>query len=301
LKANNFRVHAALWGVAIIHGVNYTVAKEVMPAYIGPYGFIILRQALAVFSFFLIDAFIPGKYKPTAADWRLIILSAFFGAALNMLTFFKGLSLTTPIQASLIMVTTPVLVTALSWFFLKERLNLAGGAGLFLGFAGTGWLILNGHPGHTLQVSAGDLYIFINALSYAIYLVISKPLLSKFHFIWLTKWISLFGLIFTLPFGTGELLSVNWTQFPAEAIFSLIYVLVFTTFLSFLFFGYALTHTSTNVVSSYIYLQPVIATVFAILTARDRLTWIKVLTGSIIFLGVYLVNKGKQTAGAPEQ
>jgi drug/metabolite transporter (DMT)-like permease len=280
--------------VAIIHGINYTVAKEVMPAYIGPYGFIVLRQAFAVLSFFLIDLFLSGQNKPTSTDWKLIIVSSFFGAALNMLTFFKGLSLTSPIQAALIMVITPVLVTALSWFFLKEKLKPVGWTGLFLGLAGTVWLILRGNPGHSFSISTGDLFIFINALSYAIYLVISKPLTGKYHFIWLTKWISLFGLLFTLPFGWREALSVEWTIIPAGALFSMAYVLIFTTLLSFLFFGYALTHTTTSVVSSYIYLQPLLATAFAIFTARDQLTWVKVVAGSIIFMGVYLVSKGKK-------
>jgi drug/metabolite transporter (DMT)-like permease len=298
LQNNNVKVQAALWGVAIIHGANYTIAKEVMPLYIGPFGFIVLRQSFAVLAFFLIGLFYGGSYSASQKDWTLIIISAFFGAALNMLTFFKGLSMTSPIQASLIMVTTPIIVTALSRVFLKDKLNNAGWMGLILGFTGTAWLILNGQPGHQFKVSAGDLFIFINALSYAIYLVISKPLLSRYHFIWLTKWLSLFGLLFTIPFGFHEVKAIEWIQIPPGGIAAIIYVLMFTTLLSFLLFGYALTHTTTSVVSSYIYLQPLLATAFAILVARDNLTWIKVLSGLVIFTGVWLVNKGKQERSA---
>jgi drug/metabolite transporter (DMT)-like permease len=294
LAGRNFRVHLFLWITAIIHGANYSIAKDVMPEYIGAYGFILMRQAFATVAFFGLGMFLNKRHKAPLSDWKLMVASAFFGAALNMLTFFKGLSLTSPIQASLIMVMSPGIVTLLSWLVLKDRLRYIGWVGLALGFAGTAWLILAGQPGHQFRLSQGDLYIFINAVSYGIFLVISKPLMGRYHYIWLTKWLSLFGFLMALPFGAGELMQVQWSSIPPAIWASIIYVLVFTTVTSFILYGYALTHGSTSVVSSYIYLQPLLATAFAILLGKDHLTWTKVLAGSIIIAGVYLVNRGKR-------
>lgn len=265
-----------------------------MPDYIGPYGFILMRQLVATIVFFSIGMFLRKDYRPPASDWKLMVASAFFGAALNMLTFFKGLSMTSPIQASLIMIMAPILVTMLSWLVLKDRLHSTGWLGLALGFTGTAWLILAGQPGHRFSISTGDLFIFINAGSYAVFLVISKPLMGRYHFIWLTKWLSLFGLLMTLPFGLRELLAVNWAEMPATVWASVFYVVGFTTVTSFILYGYALTHASTSVVSSYIYLQPLLATAFAMLLGKDHLTWTKVLAGLIILTGLYLVNRGKK-------
>jgi drug/metabolite transporter (DMT)-like permease len=227
----------------------------------------------------------------------LIIISALFGSALNLLTFFKGLSMTSPIQASLIIVTTPIIVTALSRFVLKDRLGAKGWLGLVLGFSGTAWLILNGNPMAGFKISLGDLLVFINSISYAIYLLISKPLLDRYHFVWLTKWMSLIGLFFTAWFGIPELLKVDYAALPVHVWGSISYVLLLTTVLSFIFFGYALTHTTTSVVSSYLYLQPLTATTFAIILGKDHLTVTKVISGLVILGGVYLVNIGKARPG----
>jgi hypothetical protein len=95
--------------VSIIYGVSFTIAKDVMPTYVKPYGFILLRVVGATFLFWAVSFFGP-KEKIQLQDFPRIIAAAFFGVALNMLTFFKGLSFTSPISAAVIMVTTPIIV-----------------------------------------------------------------------------------------------------------------------------------------------------------------------------------------------
>ena len=129
--------------VSIIYGVTFTIAKDVMPAYIDAFGFIFLRVGGSVLLFWLTWLFMP-KEKIALGDFPRIITAAFFGVAFNMLTFFKGLSLTSPISAAVIMVSTPMIVLVLSAIIMKERLKKRKVFGIVLGLFGTALLILYG-------------------------------------------------------------------------------------------------------------------------------------------------------------
>jgi drug/metabolite transporter (DMT)-like permease len=275
--------------VSIIYGVTFTIAKDVMPNYIEPFGFISLRVGGSVLLFWLVSFFGP-KEKIAMGDFPRIIAAAFFGVALNMLTFFKGLSYTSPIMGAVLMVTTPMIVLILSSIIMKERMQKRKVFGIVLGLAGTITLILYGKsmvnaPNATL----GNLLVFINAISYGFYLIIVKKLMDKYNAFTFVKWIYTFGFLMVLPFGWSEFSAVNWTAIPNDIFWKIGFVVIFSTFLTYLLNLISMRELKPTTVAVFIYLQPLFATVFAVSLGKDDLSWVKLLSAVLIFAGVYLV------------
>ena len=276
---------------ALIYGVSFSIAKDVMPLYIKPYGLITLRVIGATALFWLVSAFTNNE-KIEKQDFLRIGLAAVFGVALNMLTFFKGLSMTTPISASVIMVTSPIIVLFLSAIILKEKMTNLKVLGIFIGLAGAVVLIGYGQsstPGENPLL--GNLLVLINAASYSLYLIIVKKLIAKYSPITFIRWIYLFGLVLVLPFGYSELQEISWQQLPSTIYYKTGYIVVFTTFFTYLLNIFALTKLKPTTLSSFIYLQPVLATLFALFVGSDNIDIIKVIATILIFTGVYLVTK----------
>jgi drug/metabolite transporter (DMT)-like permease len=285
--------------VSIIYGVTFTIAKDVMPKYVDAYGFILMRVGGSTILFWLVWLFtrMPEKVRNERidrADFPRIIWAAFFGVALNMLSFFKGLSLTSPISASVIMVSTPMIVLVLSAIIIKERMRKRMVFGIVLGLIGTAFLILYGKSvGNATNASLGNFLVFVNATSYGLYLVMVKKLMDKYNAFTFVKWIYLIGFIMVLPFGWGEFEAVNWTLMPTEMYWKIGFVVVFSTFLTYLLNLLSMRELKPTTVAVFVYLQPVFATVFAISLGKDELTLVKIVSAILIFTGVYLVTQKK--------
>ena len=277
---------------SVIYGISFTIAKEVMPLYIKPYGFIFMRVSGATVLFWLISFTIP-KVKIERVDYLKILLSAIFGVALNMLTFFKGLSLTTPINGAVIMTTTPIIVLLFSFLIIREHITIRKTTGIILGMIGTIVLLTYGPKAVTNapNIQLGNLLVFINAASYGLYLIISKPLLEKYHPFHLIKWIYLLGFIMVLPFGLKEVIEVNWVNLPTQAYYRIGFIVFFTTFITYLFNLLALRRVKATTLSVFLYLQPLVASIYAIFVGSDNLNTTKIGAAGLIFLGVYLVSK----------
>ena len=279
--------------VSIIYGVTFTIAKDVMPKYVEPFGFITMRVGGSVVLFWLISFFGP-KEKIVIGDFPRIIAAAFFGVALNMLTFFKGLSYTSPIMGAVLMVTTPMIVLVLSAFIMKERMKKRKVIGILFGLAGTITLILYGKsmvnaPNATL----GNLLVFINAVSYGFYLIIVKKLMDKYNAFTFVKWIYTFGFIMVLPFGWNEFHAISWVLIPTAVLWKIGFVIVFSTFFTYLLNLLSMRELKPTTVAVFIYLQPLFATIFAIGLGKDELGLVKLLSAILIFVGVYLVTQKK--------
>ena len=223
-----------------------------------------------------------------------IVAAAFFGVTFNMLTFFKGLSYTSPIMGSVLMVTTPMIVLILSAILIKERMESRKILGIVLGLAGTLFLILFGKSiVNAPNASLGNFLVFLNAVSYAFYLVLVKKLMDKYNAFSFVKWIYLFGLMMVLPFGFQEFQSIIWTEIPTSIVLKIAFVVVFSTFLTYLLNLLSMKVLKPTTVAVFIYLQPVFATIFAIGLQKDELNWIKIVAAILIFSGVYLVTQKK--------
>ncbi len=282
--------HLALLVVALIYSINYVVAKDLMPVYIGPRGFIFLRVVGATLLFFAFSTFTKGSKRIERRDWFRVLLCGFFGVAGNQLLFFEGLNLTTPINAAVIMTCNPVLVLVMSALLLREKLRPLKILGVIIGGGGAVYLILGSGEANLLEPSAslGNLLIFINASSYAVYLVIVKPLMAKYDALQVIKWVFFSGLLFVVPAGVGQFTEIDWSSWTPIIFISVGFVVVFTTFIAYLFNLFALKTLSSATVSTYIYLQPLFTTLLSLFLARDVLTLRAVVAAALIFTGVYL-------------
>ena len=284
--------HLALFAVALIYGLNYSIAKDVMPVYIQPIGFILVRVLGGTALFWLL-ALIVGLEKVALKDIGRIALAGLFGVACNQMLFFKGLNATTPINAAIMMTVNPIMVLVLSAIFLKERITLARVIGIGLGIIGALFLITEGAK--TLHVfdsedAYGNLLVLLNAASYAAYLVVVKPLMLKYKPLTVIRWVFTFGLLVVIPFGYDELQQIEWGEMPSYILWEVGFVVVFTTFFAYLLNVYSLKTVSSTTVSFYIYLQPLIAAVAAIALGKDHLHLTLIIAAALLFSGVYLVS-----------
>mgnify|MGYP001429313745 CR=1 FL=1 len=287
---NNILPHLALFLVNLIYALNYSIAKDVMPDYIGPSGFILLRVIGGSLLFFLTFIFFI-KENVELKDIVRLLFCGLFGVAINQLFFFEGLNLTTPINAAIIMTVSPILVIIFSAIIIKEKITIRKLLGIFLGIVGAATLILkSGSISLDNTFFVGNILIFINATSYSIYLVLVKTLMTKYNPITVMFYVFSFGLIFVLPFGLNELLEINTQSFSKIIYLKVAFVVICTTFLAYLFNAFALKTLNPSVVSTYIYLQPVLASVVAIFLKSDSLDFIKILSALFIFSAVYLVS-----------
>lgn len=282
----------AVFLVQLLYGLNYTFAKFAMnEGFVKPFGFVLLRVLGATILFWILGAFMP-KEKIDKNDYKLFLLAAIFGVATNMLLFLKGLELTTPIHASVIITITPIIILLFSSFFLKERVTGLKILGVILGFAGAVILTIYGESNRIGDnVLLGNIMVFINAISYSIYIIIIKKLTVKYHPFTFIKWLFLFGLFLVLPFGYGEMQEIQWHTFTPYAYFSVGFVIVGATFATYLLNPLALVKLKASTVGTFIYLQPVIAGVFAIFMGFDSINVVKIVAMLLIFTGVYLVSK----------
>ena len=274
-----------------IYGINHTVAKEVMPIYIGSSGFIMLRLLGATLIFWTISLFTPNE-KIEKRDFFKMLLASILGMCINMLAFFRGLELSTPINSGIIITLSPVLVLILSYFFLKEKVTLKKIIGILIGFSGAVFLILNSSKTgiNAPNIPLGNSFFLLNASAYAGYLIVIKPLTSKYNIFTLMKWLFLIGLVLSTPITFNQFIEVNWTELPWFAIWRMAYVVIGTTFLTYLFNIYALKTLSPTTVGSFIYLQPIITIGFALITGNDVLDTTKLFSCLLVFIGIYLVS-----------
>jgi drug/metabolite transporter (DMT)-like permease len=283
------KVHLSLFLVSLIYAATFSIAKEVMPYYIKPMGLITIRvwgaiSLLWVTHFLFVKESIYGK-----KDFLMLLKCAVFGVAANMLLFFKGLAITTPINAAILMVTTPLFVAFFSFFLLNEKVTKLKVIGLCFGVFGAILLLLGPSLSFNSSTLWGDVMVMTNAIIYAYYLIIAKPLLHKYSPLTVIKWTFFFGGLLVIPFGFTELKEVQWQAIPNSIWSAIIFLIIGATYITYVLNAWALRNANATLVGAYIYLQPVLATIIAVSIGKDSLTLPKVLFSLLIFIGVYLV------------
>ncbi|AMM51746.1 transmembrane permease [Rufibacter sp. DG15C] len=293
------KVHGSLFLVALIYGANYSIAKEVMPEYVQPYALILWRVSGAVLFFWAVSLVRTKEKIQGWADWRRIILCGFFGIALNQLTFFGGLNLTSPINASLIMTITPIVVLVMSAVLLREKVEAQRIGGILLACAGAFLLIYGKTDAKSQGNTLGDILILVNATSYGIYLVLVKPLMQRYKAITVVSRVFLIGFIGVLPFGLPQIMEPDYASFPMYVWAAIAFMIIGVTIMAYLLNAWALTYASPSLLGVYIYLQPVLAILIAVVLGKDVFTWQKAVFALMIFGGVYLVSRPRKPAALP--
>ena len=297
MNNTTYKAHLALLGANVIYGINHIVAKGVMPDKIGPSAFIFLRVVGAGILFWIIKSFI--KERVEKKDLFLLLICGFFGVTTNQLFFFHGLNLTSPIDASIIITAIPVMVLVFSALLLKEKITTNKLIGIIIGGIGAVLLVWYGKSGGGTSSILGNIFVLINACSYALYLVLVKPLMKKYNPITIITWVFLFGFLFVFPIGIKDVLTTDYSAFTLNTYLTIAFVIIGTTFLAYLFNIYALSKVSPSISGSYTYLQPVVSFIMVIIYAfalgHDEYTQdidlIKIVSCLLVVSGVYLISK----------
>lgn len=295
------RAHLALASVALIYGANYVIAKSVMPDPVAPNAFIALRVGGAAILFWIAGF---GKiFVPDRSDWWRFILCALTGVAVNQLLFFNGLSLTSPLNGAIIMTSNPIMVMLIAAWLLRSPLSGRKTAGVLMGAAGAiSILLLSSYEKSRGNSALGDAFILVNSMSYAFYLVLVKPLMIKYHPLNVITWIFTIGVVLVLPFGGTGVYAVEWSVLTNWQWFAIFFVVVFVTFLTYLFNIIALAVVTPTTASAYIYFQPVLAGVFTVIIGAflereipHGFSPVKILLTLLIFAGIYLVSSSDRS------
>lgn len=259
----------------------------------GAFGLILCRVIIAGALFWVFSLALKLDFRISKKDWLRLGFCALFGTSANILLFFKGLSLTTPTNSSLIMVVTPVLVLMIAVVLGAEKLTKLKVLGLVIAFGGVLFLFRDSFKSVDEGRFEGDLLVFVNALFYGIYVVLVKPLTKKYHPMVIFQWLFLIGFVLVLPFSLPELMKVDFSSLPSKVWWSIGFISVLATFLTYTLNVHALKTTSPSVVGAYIYLQPILATGIALVLGQGELEWKSVAVAPVIVLGVYLVSNSR--------
>jgi len=297
LQNNTLKAHLALLGANVIYGVNYLIAKGIMPDKIGASAFVLIRIIGAGILFWIIKSFLKEKIEKK--DFLLLAVCGLLGVATNQLLFFHGLSLTSPIDASIIITAIPVMVLIFSAIILKEKITRNKLLGISIGAIGAVLLIGYGNTAGGTSSMLGNMFILFNACSYALYLVLVKPMMKKYSAITVISWVFLFGFMFVFPIGVKDALTTNFEAFTLNTYLVITFVIVCTTFLAYLFNIYSLKYVSPSVTGSYVYLQPAVSfimvSIYAFALGHDKyaqdINILKILSCLLVVSGVYLISK----------
>ena len=285
--------HIALVFTNLFFAINLSAVKHLTNIQlVKPFGLNVVRIGVSVLLFWGMYLLKPANIKIDRQDRMRLFLCALSGIAINQIFFIKGLSLTYPIHAALLLLITPILIVFIAAWILKERVGVFKLTGLALGICGALVLILaKDASGNGANVLLGDLFIIVNAISYTIYFIIVKPLMVKYNAIVVLRWIFTIGLVLVLPFGWIEFTEIPWQQYHAIDFTSMGLIVITGTFLAYLFNLYGIKILGASVAGFYIYTQPVFAALIAMLFLHEQLSLYKIIAAALIFSGVYLANK----------
>jgi len=296
----NTWAHLSLLAANIIYGLNYSIAKAVMPDHIKPFALVSLRSISAAALFWITSLFMPRE-PVNRKDLLFLFGCSFFGVVINQTLFLVGLDMTTPINSSIILSTNPIFAFVFAAIILKERITFLKGTGLAIGLSGVLLLILqNGTPDLASATFLGDIYSMVNTISWAFYTVIIKRMLEKYHPVTVMKWTFLFGMLTNIPVGYHQWSTMDWSSIPLTAWLEIGFVIVGATYLGYLFITFGLRQLSPTIVSTYTYTQPIIAAYLATLMGQDHIDFVMIVAALLIFAGVFVVSFQKKNNSAPE-
>lgn len=287
-----YKAHAAVLAANVIFAANFGVVKYISPAFIKPFGLNLIRIVVSSLLLWLMFALKPSAAGIQRKHLGRFLICAATGVAMNQMLFIKGLTLTTSIHAALLILGTPIFITFLAAWLLKEAFGFNKIIGLILGISGAVLLaLIKESTGNASNIFLGDILILVNAFSYALYFVLVRPLMEVYTPIHVLRWIFTLGTFMILPFGINQFLAADFNSFPTEVWWGISFAVIGATFVAYLFTIYGIQHIGASITGAYIYSQPVFATIIAILYLGEEFSWAKAIAAILIFAGVYLVNR----------
>lgn len=294
---DNYRGHIAMLTANIIFGLNTPIAKTVLRSeLIGSFALSFFRMAGAALLFWVASIF-TKREKVTGKDLILLFFASLLGIQCNQILFLYGLSMTSPIDASIVATMVPIITMIFAALFVKEPITLKKAGGVFLGFSGAILLILGGNLAFETNGNMnGNLICLASALSFATYLTVFKGLISRYSPVTLMKWMFLFAAVCCTPISWKEVAAVDYGSLTTDLYLRIIYVVAMATFVAYFLIPIGQKNLRPTLVSIYNYLQPFVASIVAVVLGIGVLGWSQGVAAGLIFLGVWLVTMSKSRA-----
>ncbi len=293
-----YKGHIALAMAYVVFGLNMPIAKDALSSgFITHFDLTLMRMCGGAVLFWAMSMTQPRE-RVARIDILKLFFASLFGIQINQASFIAGLSMTSPVNAGIITTVGPILTMLLAALFLREPITWLKGLGVATGAAGAILLILGsahlaaGHAGH-LQ---GDMLCLLSATSFAVYLTLFKPLISRYSPVTVMKWMFLFAALCCTPLGYESIAAIDYAAMPYPVMMEIAFVVLFATFFSYMLVPVGQKLLRPTVVSMYNYVQPLIASVIAVVMGSDTFSWQKALAAALVFGGVWIVNKSKSRA-----
>lgn len=288
--------HFALIAVQIFFGASAIMGKLALLAF-PPMAIVGCRVGGGALAFYVLQRFRGNLHLDKKIHYLYFAAFAVFGIILNQLLFFTGLSLTTATNTSLLAVLIPVFTIVVSAFVGNDILNWRKIMGIVIAALGVIYLIDPRNASFSSTTTQGDILIILNSLSYAVYLAISKKLISRYGALKSIAWLFIFGSLINVPVGLYSFQTVEFEKVTLISWLALGGIVIFSTILAYYFNAWALVRVEPSVVAVYVYLQPLIGTFLAITVLGEP--WKPQIIGAmlLIFTGVFLVTKKKAVNG----
>jgi drug/metabolite transporter (DMT)-like permease len=290
----NWKAHAAVLAANLIFGINFSAVQYITRKFIGPFGLNVIRVGVSTALLWLLIIFSSTKAGIRKEHIGRFILCSITGVVINQMLFIKGLSMTLSIHASLLILVTPIFITFVAAWVGTEPLNLWKILGLVTGVSGAVLLALErNHTGSASDILWGDIFIVINAISYAFYFVLVKPLMSAYNPVHVVRWVFTISLVFVIPIGWEQFSAIQWSSFGWEAYTATGFIAVGATFFAYLFNLYGIHQLGAGITGTYIYTQPIFASLIAVFLLNEQFNTAKIIAAILIVGGVLLVNKNR--------
>ncbi len=289
MAKNTWKAHIALLLAGLMFGANFWIAKELMPHPLLPKQIIFFRLSVSAALFWLLS-WLTVREKVEREHLKKIALASMLGVSINQVFFFEGLNLCSPVDSAILQATSPIAVLIFAAWLIREKASWVNILGILLGSAGAIMLVLAEKGAIVSSNTLGKVFILVNTTSYAIYLVLIKPMMIRYHPLTVMKWVFLFGFAGAFPVIFPSMMNLSKEVMDTGILLSLAYVVLVTTMLAYLLTIFGLKYMKASSVGYYIYMQPFIAAVVGLVWFGEPLTLVKMMAAALIFFGVFLVN-----------
>lgn len=288
--------HIALFSANILFGMNTPISRSLMPEILSPFALTYFRIAGGATLLWLASLFFKKEHVP-AKDLVMLFFASLFALSFNQLPYFIGLSMTSPIDASIVVTMLPIMTMILAAVFVKEPITLKKAIGVILGASGALLLVFSSHHVHVGESNLlGNLIVFSAVISFALYLTMFKGLIMSYSPITLMKWMFLFGSIVCFPFCYQSIKLIELAALSANTLWSIGYVVVLATFVTYLLIPVGQKVLRPTTFSMYNYLQPLVAGLLAVAMGIDNFGIEQGISAILVFTGVYIVTQSKSRA-----
>ena len=254
------------------------------------------RMVGAAACFWLLSAFCKYEHVDHR-DMLKIFFASLFALVFNQGVYIFGLSMTSPIDASIVTTTLPIVTMIIAAIYLKEPITNLKVLGIFVGAMGALTLILSSQTAGSGNGSIiGDLLCLVAQISFSIYLTVFKGLSQKYSPITLNKWMFIYASMCYIPFSYQDVAGIQWAEVSTAAYVQIGYVVIGGSFLAYIFIMTAQRLLRPTVVSMYNYMQPIVASIAAIIMGLGVFGWEKGIAVALVFLSVSIVTKSKSKA-----